>query len=146
MFLRATKPLEYPRYSGRHLVPGDEFCTKTRAEALILVGTRKAEYVDRVPGRLPAPPVEVLDRLADQVVAGEVTLNDARQAAGLPQIGNDRHPLDHDGDGRPGGSPKPEDTGDLATLRAEYAEAVGKRPFHGWDEATLRQKIAEARA
>lgn len=33
---------------------------------------------------------------------------------------------------------------DLAALRAEYQEVVGKRAFHGWDADTLRQKIAEA--
>jgi len=34
----------------------------------------------------------------------------------------------------------------LSSLRAEYQEVVGKRPFHGWDADTLREKIAEARA
>lgn len=33
---------------------------------------------------------------------------------------------------------------ELATLRAEYQSAVGKRAFHGWDVNTLRAKIAEA--
>ncbi len=33
---------------------------------------------------------------------------------------------------------------ELAELRAEYQEAVGKRPFYGWDADTLREKIAEA--
>lgn len=31
----------------------------------------------------------------------------------------------------------------LETVRAEYAAALGKRPFHGWDEAELRKRIAE---
>lgn len=35
---------------------------------------------------------------------------------------------------------------DLAVLRAEYEELVGKRPFMGWDADKLREKIAEARA
>lgn len=34
----------------------------------------------------------------------------------------------------------------LSSLRAEYQEVVGKRPFHGWDADALREKIAEARA
>lgn len=34
---------------------------------------------------------------------------------------------------------------DLKALRAEYKAAVGKNPFNGWDIATLRQKIAEAK-
>ncbi|QAZ46136.1 hypothetical protein [Mesorhizobium sp. Pch-S] len=33
----------------------------------------------------------------------------------------------------------------LADLRAEYALIVGKKPFHGWDAATLREKIAAAK-
>lgn len=34
---------------------------------------------------------------------------------------------------------------ELTGLRAEYQEAVGKRPYHGWDADTLREKITEAR-
>lgn len=33
---------------------------------------------------------------------------------------------------------------ELSALRAEYQDVVGKRPFHGWDADTLREKIAEA--
>lgn len=51
-------------------------------------------------------------------------------------------PFDHDGDGRPGGSPKP--AGELSALRQEYTEKLGKRPFNGWDADTLREKIAAA--
>lgn len=54
--------------------------------------------------------------------------------------------FDHDGDGQPGGSAKPSDAeGGLAALRAEYQQVVGKRPFAGWDAATLQEKIAAAR-
>ena len=35
---------------------------------------------------------------------------------------------------------------ELATVRAEYSEVVGKRPFMGWDVAMLREKIAAAKA
>lgn len=38
------------------------------------------------------------------------------------------------------------DDDELSRLRAEYQDVVGKRPFHGWDADTLREKIAEARA
>lgn len=34
----------------------------------------------------------------------------------------------------------------LAALRDEYQSVVGKRPYHGWDEATLAEKIAAARS
>lgn len=33
---------------------------------------------------------------------------------------------------------------DLTALRAEYQAKMGKRPFNGWDAATLRGKIASA--
>ena len=33
---------------------------------------------------------------------------------------------------------------DLAALRAEYLRIVGKRPFHGWDAAELKRRMAEA--
>lgn len=33
---------------------------------------------------------------------------------------------------------------DLTTLRAEYLALLGKKPFNGWDAATLTAKIAEA--
>ena len=33
---------------------------------------------------------------------------------------------------------------ELADLRAQYQDAVGKRAYHGWDAGTLREKIAEA--
>jgi len=53
--------------------------------------------------------------------------------------------LDHDGDGRPGGSTAPEQTDDLRALRDEYRVVVGKKPFPGWDAKTLNEKIAAAR-
>lgn len=33
---------------------------------------------------------------------------------------------------------------ELTALRAQYLDVVGKKPFHGWDAATLKTKIAEA--
>lgn len=35
---------------------------------------------------------------------------------------------------------------DITALRRDYHAALGKRPFVGWDAATLREKIAAARA
>ncbi|WP_136685690.1 hypothetical protein [Falsirhodobacter xinxiangensis] len=34
---------------------------------------------------------------------------------------------------------------ELELVRAEYADVVGKKPFHGWDVETLKSKIAEAK-
>lgn len=52
--------------------------------------------------------------------------------------------LDHDADGKKGGSTKQPADKDLKALRAEYAEKIGKKPFGGWDADTLRAKIAAA--
>ncbi|MEJ5020624.1 hypothetical protein WH297_12900 [Ochrobactrum vermis] len=42
--------------------------------------------------------------------------------------------------------PKPgQPVEDMAALRKEYQEIVGKRAFNGWDAATLKAKIAEAK-
>lgn len=38
---------------------------------------------------------------------------------------------------------KPAET--IADVREEYERVVGKKPFMGWDIATLRQKIAAAK-
>jgi len=34
---------------------------------------------------------------------------------------------------------------DMAQLRKDYQEVVGKRAFNGWDAATLKAKIVEAK-
>ncbi|KWT70762.1 hypothetical protein APY04_0823 [Hyphomicrobium sulfonivorans] len=58
----------------------------------------------------------------------------------------DKPQLDHDGDGKPGGSVAPEQTDDLKALRVEYQEALGKRAFAGWTADELREKIAAVRS
>lgn len=35
---------------------------------------------------------------------------------------------------------------ELATLRANYQTATGKKPYHGWSADQLREKIAESQA
>ncbi|MBX3490898.1 hypothetical protein [Parvibaculum sp.] len=54
-------------------------------------------------------------------------------------------PLDHDGDGKKGGSQKPDADAELKALRAEYAELAGKKFFAGWDAAGLKARIADLR-
>lgn len=34
---------------------------------------------------------------------------------------------------------------DIVKLRADYSKAFGKKPFNGWDSATLLHKISEKR-
>jgi hypothetical protein len=85
--------------------------------------------------------------------AGEPLTLDAPRARLLTAMGwvTDKRPrqarpqLDHDGDGKAGGSPKP--TGaDLPALRQEYQAKFGKKAFNGWNADTLRAKIAEGPA
>lgn len=40
--------------------------------------------------------------------------------------------------------PMPVKEDELADLRAQYQEIVGKRPYHGWSADELREKIDEA--
>lgn len=53
-----------------------------------------------------------------------------------------RPQLDHDDNGKEGGSKAPEPTEDLPALRAEYQEKMGKRPFPGWGADELRKRMA----
>ncbi|TAX45938.1 hypothetical protein ELI02_29940 (plasmid) [Rhizobium leguminosarum] len=50
-------------------------------------------------------------------------------------------PLDHDENGKKGGSKPAEDGDELTKLRADYLEVIGKRPYHGWDAEELQAKI-----
>lgn len=52
-----------------------------------------------------------------------------------------RHALDHDGDGKRGGSPKSNPSAELTAARKQYRAKSGKQAFHGWDEAELRRRI-----
>lgn len=82
--------------------------------------------------------------------AGDGFTAASRDADLLQRLGRARYveaePLDHDKDGRKGGSKVPKKADDLSALRKQYQEVVGKRPFAGWDAETLAAKIAEAKA
>jgi hypothetical protein len=52
-------------------------------------------------------------------------------------------PLDHDGDGKKGGSKPAEESDELAKLRGDYLDVIGKRPYHGWTAEQLQAKIDE---
>lgn len=54
---------------------------------------------------------------------------------------------DADDDGRMGGSISAAEAAkaEVKALRVEYQEALGKKPFPGWDAYTLREKIAAAK-
>lgn len=52
------------------------------------------------------------------------------------------NPLDHDGDGKKGGS-LPADAADaeIQRLRAEYTDLTGKKPHHLWKAGRLQSEI-----
>jgi hypothetical protein len=54
-------------------------------------------------------------------------------------------PLDHDRDGKKGGSTPAKKSDELTALRALYQDRFGKRAFHGWDAKALTEKLAEAK-
>ncbi len=87
----------------------------------------------------PGDPFEAPEREARLLIG----IKRAEAATVTAQDGRARHdPLDHDKNGRRGGSPKP--AGGLSAIRQEYFEKIGKRAFNGWDEAELRRRIDAA--
>ena len=67
-------------------------------------------------------------------------------ALGEPEAKAKRPQLDHDGDGKDGGSTSAAEIAkaEVVELRAEYEKVLGKKPFSGWDAATLREKMKAA--
>lgn len=80
---------------------------------------------------------------------------DPRFARVLGKLGYDRNdvvavpnasdPLDHDGDGKKGGSKSAPLDDEVTALRTQYQNKFGKRAYHGWDAKTLTEKLAEAK-
>lgn len=126
------------------------------ARIFIKLGHAYAKPDDYVEPMLPIPSFdEVAKAEAEAKAKAEAEAKAKEEAdakakadaeAAAAAAGNKADPLDHDGDGKKGGSPKPEASDAMADLREEYAKLYGKRPFMGWDEATLRAKIAEKTA
>lgn len=84
-----------------------------------------------------------------RLLPGDEFVASRRDADLLARIGRAKlaevkaDPLDHDGNGKKGGSLKPEASEELTALRTQYHDKFGKRPFHGWDAKTLTSKLAE---
>jgi hypothetical protein len=105
-------------YSTRRLLPGEVFEASSR-DARLLLATRKVEAM-RDPVELAPPPPALAKKI---------------EAAVAPTPAVTVQP--------PIASPPAED---ITALRAEYEAALGKKPFNGWDAATLREKIAAGAA
>lgn len=71
--------------------------------------------------------------------------NDPRYARVFGKLGYDRADIVSDDAAAVDSTGTGGTADDLEQLRAEYQAALGKKPYHGWDAATLREKIAEAK-
>lgn len=69
--------------------------------------------------------------------------SDPRYARILGKLGYERRDMRAVEGVKPSSVPQHDE---ITLLRAEYERVLGKRPFMGWDEAKLREKIAEAKA
>lgn len=134
MQLIATRPFTY---QTRRLVPGDVFTAEKPMDGKLLIAVKKAR-LHREPGSVAPPPAALKAQIAAAPGPSAAPV-EAEPEADPEQLSQ----LDHDGDGKAGGSVSPPPSEDLTALRAEYFETVGKRPFNGWDAVTLRDKIAE---
>lgn len=129
--MHALKPM---RYATRRLTAGDLFHAAPK-DVRLLEALGRAKR-GRPIGELPPPPAAVV---AAKAPAAATTAAPTEPETAAPAA----DPLDHDGDGKPGGSTK--QTGnDVAELRKAYQAAFGKRPFNGWDAEELRRRIADA--
>lgn len=101
------------KYGTRRLKAGDTF-DATPAHARLLTSIKRAEYVNPVRDPVTLPPIP--DALKTRALAGNFR-----------------------------SQPKVAETAtsdDLTALRDEYQTKIGRRPYMGWDAATLRGKIA----
>lgn len=133
--LRATKDIPGIRarlvdtgYKTRRLKAGDDFIVSDTMARLLVNGLKKAEYY-RKPGKVAAPSASVVKAAK----------------AGAPAR-TYKPQLDHDKNGENGGATSAKDDAvrEIDLVRAEYQRVVGKRPFSGWNVATLREKMAAA--
>lgn len=108
-------------YNTRRLKAGDEFQT-SRRDGDLLVRLGRAREVPNALSQstfVPPPPPVVQPTTPTTPAPAAIVTPESEASASTPS------------------------TDTLATVRAEYEAAVGKRAFHGWDEAELRRRIAE---
>lgn len=77
-----------------------------------------------------------------EFTGGYLQLLEASMAVKVIDAPSKSDPLDHDDNGKKGGSkPADGDKDEIATLRAEYTDLFGKKPFPGWDAEELQKRI-----
>lgn len=126
------------------------YATQLGAETLRKPATGKGRYTTRMLQAgdamlVDGPRARLLTKMgwADEKKPRKAKAAEAPAPAPPPPPPPQLKQLDHDGDGKAGGSTK--QAGDeVAALRAEYQTRLGRKPFNGWDVDTLRAKIAEA--
>lgn len=90
--------------------------------------------------RFPIVPVEAIEDLIHKGLIAD----DFKESMLDEKPTTDKPQLDHDGDGKAGGSTSGGTGDDMVTLRDQYKSVLGKRPFNGWDADELRRRMAEA--
>ena len=118
-------------YAGRRREAGDAF-TASPAHARLLVKTGRAVFADHARPRADLPPIP--ETLRNRALAGKEPAVPTREVAALETQAN--------------AASAPEaaasaEAEELEQARADYREIFGRKPYHGWDAATVREKIAE---
>lgn len=115
-------------YNTRRLLAGDDFETVKPIHGKLLIAAKKARE-RREPGKLSAPPLIVTDKVTKAERKHKVDPTDQPPAVTQPSP-------------EVAAEPAPE-ADDMAALRAEYKEKVGKQPYMGWDAETLHAKMTK---
>ncbi len=122
-------------YNNRRLKAGDPLTGVSRRDGEIMVKIGRAE---RVPDAFTPPTTPPKSSTQPPVPPAPPV---------APPTGVNADPVtvdpDRDGTMNLDGSTVDSPADTLSAVRAEYERVVGKRAFHGWDEAELRRRMAE---
>lgn len=130
-------------YNNRRLKAGDEMPGLSRRDGDLMVKLGRAKLVPdalaqsgsafKVPP-LPKPPKPAAAAAVPAVTTEDTVPVPADDADQTPPADDNQTPTDE--------TPV-EDVDTFQAARDEYERVVGKKWFHGWDEAELRKRIAE---
>lgn len=108
---------------------------KVKLEAL-----KRQSYNTR---RLEAGDVFEADRKFARVLIAQKRAREFSGEVARPAPEPEPAPADNDRASEAGSEESPaEPASEINELRTEYERVVGKRPFNGWDAATLRERMA----